>query len=405
MYESQVEYKPKSSKFSQYFWLFFFGLLIFSGGYVVGSGKVNISFLNKDNFQTQNASLPENLDYSSIDEVYSALKQNYDGELKLEDLINGLKKGLANSTGNPYTEYLTDDEASDFDSELNGEFSGIGAELSKENNQIVVVAPISGFPADKAGLRPKDAIIAIDDESTYNMSVTDAVKKIRGEPGTKVVLTISRGEQTKDYEIIREDIVIPSVEYKVIDNKIGYIKISRFADDTAELAKKAANELKQQNVKGVVLDLRGNPGGLLDASVAVASQWLDAGDQVVVEKRGSEVIKTHLASGENPLKGVPTVVLIDEGSASASEILAGALKDNQAASLVGTDSYGKGSVQQLIPLNNGGVIKITIARWYTPNGRNIDKEGIAPDKKIDRSISDIKNDKDPQLDAALKQLN
>lgn len=405
MYESQVEYKPKSSKFSQYFWLFFFGLLIFSGGYVVGSGKVNISFLNKDNFQTQNASLPENLDYSSIDEVYSALKQNYDGELKLEDLINGLKKGLANSTGNPYTEYLTDDEASDFDSELNGEFSGIGAELSKENNQIVVVAPISGFPADKAGLRPKDAIIAIDDESTYNMSVTDAVKKIRGEPGTKVVLTISRGEQTKDYEIIREDIVIPSVEYKVIDNKIGYIKISRFADDTAELAKKAANELKQQNVKGVVLDLRGNPGGLLDASVAVASQWLDAGDQVVVEKRGSEVIKTHLASGENPLKGVPAVVLIDEGSASASEILAGALKDNQAASLVGTDSYGKGSVQQLIPLNNGGVIKITIARWYTPNGRNIDKEGIAPDKKIDRSISDIKNDKDPQLDAALKQLN
>lgn len=405
MYESQVEYKPKSSKFSQYFWLFFFGLLIFSGGYVVGSGKVNISFLNKDNFQTQNASLPENLDYSSIDEVYSALKQNYDGELKLEDLINGLKKGLANSTGNPYTEYLTDDEASDFDSELNGEFSGIGAELSKENNQIVVVAPISGFPADKAGLRPKDAIIAIDDESTYNMSVTDAVKKIRGEPGTKVVLTISRGEQTKDYEIIREDIVIPSVEYKVVDNKIGYIKISRFADDTAELAKKAANELKQQNIKGVVLDLRGNPGGLLDASVAVASQWLDAGDQVVVEKRGSEVIKTHLASGENPLKGVPTIVLIDEGSASASEILAGALKDNQAASLVGTDSYGKGSVQQLIPLNNGGVIKITIARWYTPNGRNIDKEGIAPDKKIDRSISDIKNDKDPQLDAALKQLN
>ncbi len=394
--------KPK--RFINFLALTVFGLVIFGFGWSVGSGRINIAMLNKNSLQTQNANLPDNLDYASTDDVYDVIRQDFDGELKVDELTAGLKKGLADATGDPYTEYFTDEEAQDFDDELNGEFSGIGAELTKEGDQIIVVAPISGYPADKAGIQPKDVIVAIDDKSTFDLSVSEAVNKIRGESGTSVTLTIVRDGKSKDYTIIREDITIPSVETEIKTGNIGYIKISRFAEDTVELAEKAAQEFRSKNVKGIVVDLRGNPGGLLESSVDVASLWLDEGDQVVVEKRGVEVIKTHLATGENLLKDIPTIVLIDEGSASASEILAGALKDNDVATLMGTDSFGKGSVQQLSPIVSGGVLKITVARWYTPNGRNIDQEGISPDIKVEISDKDQAKDLDTQLQAALKKL-
>lgn len=382
------------------------GLAFFVIGMFVGNGKIAIGNSMNLAKSSTNTQLPENLDLTSVQALYDALKRSYDGELKPEQLLDGIKKGMVEASGDKYTEYFNAKDAKDFSDSLNGTFSGIGAELSKENNAITVVAPISGSPADNAGMRPQDIIVGINEESAVDWSVNDAVEKIRGPEGTKVKLKVIRNKsQELNFEITRQKITVPSVEHSVTADNIGYVKISRFGDDTAQLTKKAAEEFKTKNVKGVIVDLRGDPGGLLDAAVDVSSLWLDKGKLILQEKRGGEVVKSFDAKGGNILVGIPTVVLIDEGSASASEIMAGALKDNKAATLIGVKSYGKGSVQQLSELRAGGVLKVTVARWYTPAGKNIDKEGIQPDKKVERTEDDYKNKKDPQKDAAIEYLN
>lgn len=401
MKHRQVQ-KDSSNKLIRGFFVpIFIGIAIFASGWAFGSGAVNIATLNKNNVQSQNEDLPDKLDYSSVDEVYDSIKKNFDGDLNTEQLLTGLKAGLADATGDPYTEYLDKDAAEEFDADLNGTFSGIGAELGKKDELITVISPISGFPAEKAGLKPQDIIAEINGESTFDMSLETAVNKIRGEAGTAVELKIvSENDERKTISITREDITIPSVESEALDNNIGYLRITRFANDTAQLSQEAAKSFKDQGVKSVILDVRGNPGGLVDASVDVASLWLNNGDIILQEKRGDSVIKTHKADGDGLLGGVKTVVLIDEGSASASEIIAGALKDNKAATLIGEDSFGKGSVQSLQPISSGGMLKITIARWFTPNDRNIDKDGISPDKKVEAKTG--KND--TQLEAAKTYL-
>lgn len=375
--------------------VFVFGLGIGNGSITFGTGRY--SSVSKD--------LPKNLNYTDVEELYDRLRKSFDGELTEEKLLEGLKEGLVNSTGDQYTEYLSPKEAEEFNQDLNGTFSGIGAELSKDEQYIVIVAPIAGFPAEKAGLLPRDVIAEIDGENAYDLSVTEAVNKIRGPVNTKVKLKVVRDEKEElDFEITRATITIPSVESEILEGNTGYLKISRFSEDTYGLAKKAAQEFKQKNVNGVILDMRSNPGGLLDASVDLSGLWLPKGKVVLEEKRDGVVIRTYDSNGPGTLQGIPTVVLINEGSASASEITAGALKDNGAATLMGEKSFGKGSVQTLETLPNGGVLKVTIARWFTPKGKNIDKEGIEPDKKVERSADDIKNNKDPQRDAALKFL-
>jgi len=373
-------------------------------GWAIGSNHINIGpYAAFHKPVATNA--PAKLDYSSVNQVYSALKQNFDGQLDSTKLTDGLKEGLTKATGDPYTEYFNAKDAKDFNDELDGTFSGVGAELSKDDkDNIIIIAPIAGFPADKAGLKPKDIIADIDGTSTSGMNISDAIDKIRGTAGTHVKLKIVRNGDVKDYDLVREQITIPSVEHKVLDNNIGYIKISRFGGDTSSLTKQAADEFKQKNVKGVVLDLRSDPGGLLDAAVSVSSEWLPSGTKVLDEKRGGQVVHTYTASGDSPLKGIPTIVLIDDGSASASEITAGALKDNKAATLIGVKSFGKGSVQQILNLSGGSMLKVTTARWYRPDGENIDKKGINPDKTVNRSDDDIKAGRDPQLDAATAQL-
>ena len=247
-------------------------------------------------------------------------------------------------------------------------------------------------------------IAEIDGKDASTLAVDKAVEKIRGPKGTKVKLRIIRDEKEDlTFEITREEINIPSVESKVLDSGIGYIKISRFGDDTAELSRTAAEKFKNDGVKNVILDLRGNPGGYLEAAVDVSSLWLN-NKTVLQEKRDGKIIKTYSSRGTSPLEGIQTTVLIDEGSASASEITAGALHDNKAATLLGVKSFGKGSVQEPQTLKNGGLLKITVARWYTPNGKNIDKEGIQPDQKVERSEDDYKAGRDPQLDAAITKL-
>jgi carboxyl-terminal processing protease len=318
--------------------------------------------------------------------------------------MDGLKAGLVSASGDPYTEYLSPDKAKEFSGQLNGTFEGIGAYLGKnEQGNVIVISPVEGFPAEKAGLKPRDVIVEIDGKDATAYSVDQAVDKIRGPKGTNVKLRVVRNEKEDiSFDIKREEINIPSVESKIIDGNIGYMKITRFGDDTSDLALQAAEKFKASNVKKVILDLRGNPGGYLESAVDVSSLWLK-NKTVLTERRDGVTIKTYKSSGDSPLLGIPTVVLIDEGSASASEITAGALHDNKAATLVGVKSFGKGSVQQPQNLSNGAILKVTVARWYTPNGKNIDKQGIEPDKKVEISADDIKAGRDPQLDAAKAQ--
>lgn len=374
----------------------------FSAGWGFGSGRLHVGSVGS---VSQNKELPANLDYASVEQVYDELRANYDGKLDVNKLMDGLKQGLVAASGDPYTEYMVPDKAKDFQSELSGSFEGIGAQLGKnDNGNVIIVAPIDGFPAKKAGILPKDVIAEIDGKDATKLTTDQAVDKIRGPKGTKVKLRIIR-DQKEDltFEIERTEINIPSVENKILDGNIGYLKISQFGDDTAQLSQEAANKFKQAGVKGVVLDLRGNPGGYLDAAVKVSSLWLQ-NKTVLEEKRDGTVVKTYRSQGAATLAGIPTTVLIDEGSASASEITAGALHDNGVAKLIGTKSFGKGSVQQPETLTNGALLKITIARWYTPKGKNIDKEGIKPDTEVQITTDDIKAGRDPQLDKATESL-
>ncbi len=375
-------------------------LVVAIGFYIVGTRSGDIAAWLRQN---QNSGLPQDLDLSSLQQVYDKLRQQYDGTLNVDDLINGAKKGLVSATGDPYTVYFTDDEAQEFSDDLDGKFSGIGAELGSEDGNLVITSVLDDSPAQKAGLQANDIIAEVNNEDTTDWSIDQAVSTIRGEKGTTVKLTIVRDQEVKEFSIVRDDIVNPSVKYEILDGNIGYIRISRFAEDTAELAQEAADKFVSQGVTGVILDLRGDGGGYLTAAQSVAGLWLTSGQEVVQERTGSTVQETLYAEGTAPLKNVPTVVLIDGGSASASEIVAGALSDHQSATLVGTKTYGKGSVQELVDLPlGGGQLKVTIAKWYTPNGDNIDGEGIAPDVEV--TASDSSSGDDAQKTKAIELL-
>lgn len=395
---ADINSASKNSKWLKV-WLSVFGIfLVFGFGYGVGSG--NIEFGSR--LGRQNSSLSTNLDFNSVEKIYSLLRKNFDGTLDQAKLTEGMKRGLVNATGDPHTEFFNAEETKQFNQELNGTFSGIGAELGKSEDTIIIVSPISGFPAEKSGLKPKDVIAEIDGQSTYGLSVSEAANKIRGPEGTEVKLRIIRNKQEDlNFTIKRANITIPSVESKSLDGNVGYIKISRFSDDTTSLTRESASNLKANGAKKIILDLRGNPGGLLDAAVGVSSVWLPTNKTVLQEKRADVVIKTYKSEGDPVLEGIPTIVLIDEGSASASEIVAGALRDNDVAKLLGVKSYGKGSVQSVEDLPDGASIKITIAHWFTPNGRNIDKQGIEPDFKVEQSKD---SNEDNQLQSAQNEL-
>lgn len=378
-------------------------VMIFGSGIWVGQGR----FLEQgQKLSPVSDTAPKNLNYQSVEAVYDKLRAGFDGQLDETSLLDGLKKGLAQATGDPYTEYFTASEAAEFNGELNGTFSGIGAELGKdEQGNVIVIAPLSGYPAERAGLKARDLIIQVDDIAVTGMSVSEAVSKIRGEVGTTVKLKVVRDKsETLSFEIVREEIKVPSVESSIIEGDIGYLRISRFGDDTVKLSREAVQSFVDAGVRGVILDLRSNPGGLLTASVDVSSFWLDSSETVLQEKRGGVVTQTYKARGNPILKGLKTAVLIDEGSASASEITAAALRDNKVATIIGKKSYGKGSVQRLDDLSDGSLLKVTIAHWFTPSGSGIDKIGIEPDQVVDISDDDAKAGKDTQKQAAIDYL-
>ena len=364
-------------------------------GLNVGNGNIRFSSGGLNN------GLPGTLNYSSVTQEYRALIDNYDGKLTQSQLLNGLKHGLAQAANDPYTEYFTPAEAKSFNNELNNSFGGIGAELSQNSSgEIEVMSPLKGYPAAKAGLQAKDIIADINGNSTANMTVTQAVDAIRGKAGTEVKLTIARGNNVFNVSIERQNITVPSVSYKILSGNIGYISIITFANDTSGLIQQAAQSMVNHHVKGIILDLRDNPGGLVTSAVATASEWLKPGQEIMQERRGSQVVKTYRATGGDILNGIPTVVLVNGGSASASEITAGALHDNHDAYIIGTKTFGKGVVQALLNLSDGGELKVTIAAWYRPDGQDINKIGITPDQ-----IVKYNGKSDNQLAAAEAYLN
>lgn len=344
-----------------------------------------------------------NVDLSSIQATYKALKANYDGTLDDKTLIDGANKGLVGAAGDKYTLYMNAADATSFDNELSGSIGGgIGAEISQRSGKVTIVRVLADNPAIKAGLLGGDTVLMINDESTEGMTTEQAVSKIRGDKGTTVKLSISRDGQTKEFSVTRAVVTNPSV-YSTVAGGIGTLTISRFDGETADLARAAAQDFKKQNVKGIILDLRDNGGGYVDAAQKVLGLWLE--DKVVVTERTNGVVTSTLKSGSNALlSGIPTVVIVNGGSASASEIVAGALQDYKVAKLVGEKTFGKGSVQKLIGLPEGAEIKVTVARWYTPNGKNITKEGITPDSTASLAQKDLDAGTDPQIDAAKKEL-
>jgi carboxyl-terminal processing protease len=343
------------------------------------------------------------IDLSSVQQTFQQLKGNFDGNLDTQKLIEGASRGLVAAAGDQYTVYMDPKEAADFNKDLSGEIGGgIGAEIGIRSSKPTVIRVLANNPAEKAGLKAGDTILAVNDQSASSWTADKTATEIRGEAGTTVKLVVMRGSETKDFTVTRQIVDNPSVQASVQDG-LGILTISRFDDQTGTLARKAAENFKQQNVHGVVLDLRGNGGGYLTAAQDVAGLWLD--NQVVVSERVNGKITDELRSGSDAILGnIPTVVVVNGSSASASEIVAGALQDHKKATLIGEKTFGKGTVQKVLDLGGGAVLKVTVARWYTPNGKNITKEGISPDQAVELTAADADAGKDPQLDAAKAKL-
>lgn len=343
------------------------------------------------------------LDLSAVQRTYQQLAANYDGKLDTQALVDGASKGLVAAAGDKFTVFMDAKEASAFDNDLSGNIGGgIGAEIGLRSDKPTIIRILSGNPAEKAGLVAGDVILAVNDQSTSGWSADQTATAVRGDVGTTVKMTIMRGTTQKDFIVTRATVDNPSVDSK-ITNGIGILTISRFDDQTGLLAQKAAENFKQQNVKGVILDLRDNGGGYITAAQDVAGLWVK--DKLVVSERTNGQTTDQLTSGDNPvLAGVPTVVLVNGSTASASEIVSGALKDYKVATLIGEKTYGKGTVQKVLDLGAGTKLKVTVARWYTPNGQNIDKQGITPDQTVKLTADDMNAGNDPQMTAAMSHL-
>lgn len=351
----------------------------------------------------------EKIDLTLYWNVFSKLKEKYVDAEKLtnEDLLYNSIKGMLSATDDPYTVFMDPEENKAFDEDIEGTFEGIGAELGIKQGILTVVSPLKDSPAEKAGLRVGDKILKVNDESTADMSIDDAVSRIRGKDGTEVKLTVYRAEseeKTKEITVTRGVIKVESVTLEMKDNNIAYFNVVRFGDDTAIVFNRLLREVPRET-EGIVVDLRNNPGGYLDVAIDLASLMLPDGKVVVIEEDKEGQKKNFYSRGEDKLSAIKTVVLINEGSASASEILAGALRDNREnVTLVGQKSYGKGSVQELIELSDNTSVKITVARWLTPNGEQINEKGIQPDIEVELTDEDYEQNRDPQLDKALEIL-
>jgi len=359
---------------------------------------------------------PGTIDFSLFWDAYNTLQENFINPDKIDNqkIIYGAIKGMAETLGDPYTDFFDPDQAKRFQQDLSGSFEGIGVEIGVKKDMLTIIAPLDGTPGQKAGLKPGDIIIKIDGKDASSMTTEEAVSLIRGPKGTSVTLTIFRDtwDKSKDIKIIRDTIKVESMKWKLINSTgeedaegdIAYIQINQFNESVSSDFRKAAIEILGSPAKKIIVDLRDDPGGYLEVAQDVAGWFLKKGQTVTIEDYGKDKEQeTYKSEGSGIFANYPVVVLINEGSASASEILAGALRDNNGTKLIGDKSFGKGSVQRVIDLKGGSFLKITIAKWLTPKGNSISEVGLEPDIKISNEIGQATDEgKDPQMDKALE---
>jgi len=347
---------------------------------------------------------PKDVDLDIFWETWNTLEANFlnPDKIKVKEQIYGATRGMVSSVGDPYTVFMNPKETSDFEESISGAFEGIGAEIAIKNEKLTIVAPLKGSPAELAGIRSGDIVLGIDGEPTFGISIEKAIMKIRGPEGEKVVLTIYREGEKKPIEItiVRDKIILESVEWEMKDD-VAFITISQFGTDAATEFQEAVNEILLQNPRGVIIDLRNDGGGLLDVCLKIATEFFD--QKTIVKTKGRKFGDSgDIMSGrDGAFLDMPVVVLVNRGSASASEIFAGAIQDHARGLVLGETTFGKGSVQNVIPLGDGSSLKVTIAEWLTPNGRSINKTGIEPCEAIEVTEEDYEAKRDPVLERAL----
>jgi len=355
-----------------------------------------------------------NADMGIFWDTWKVILEKYVGrnDLDAQKIISGATRGIIDALEDPYSEFLDSEQTKNLSEELSGEFYGVGMEIGKRDGFLAIIAPLPGTPAEEAGLKANDKIIKIDETETTDLYPFEAAKLIRGPEGTKVTLTIYRSswDETKKIELIRKKISIPSVRWEKIDNNIAYLKIYNFNQPLTLNFYKTALEIAFAKPQGLIIDLRNNPGGYLESVVDISGWFLEKGNTILKEDFGNDEIKIfRVKIGQALLKNIPTVILINGGTASASEILAGALRDNRGVKLIGEKSFGKGSVQELVSLKDNNSVKITISRWLTPNGTIIEGNGLVPDIEVKNeeefgTFSKIDLEKDKQLQIAVDAI-
>ena len=385
------------------------GLILLTGVFIVGVNigkKYYPSIKLVRGVKNLETNKPADVDFNLLWDAWRLIQNDYvkSDELNNQEMVYGAVRGLLSSLGDPYSTFFDPQEAKKFSENVTGNFSGIGIEIGVKKNILTVISPIKGTPAWEAGLKPGDQIVAIDGKESLKMSSEEAVDLIRGPAGTEIKLTIFRSsfDKPQDFTIKREEIFVPSVKTEFLQNNIAHITLSSFSDNTNYEFYRAVLEVLVKNSPAVILDLRNNPGGYLEVSVDLAGWFLKRGEVVIRESVKGEDETVFRANGNQALLDIPIVILVNEGSASASEILAGALRDNRQIKIIGEKTFGKGSVQEVENMANDSMIKLTIAEWLTPNGLSLNGNGLEPDYKVELTDEDYENDKDPQLDKAIE---
>ena len=374
------------------------GFLILVVGLFVGMNWGNITNQWLPYLGFKNTS---SIDWSPLNEVYEKLKANYDGTVSDQEVIEYAKKGIAASVQDRYTTYMTASEASDFDKSLHGDIgAGVGVVMAERDGYVRVVRTLPDNPAGRAGILAGDIIYKVNDEEVYTLDASDIATKLRGKAGESVKLTVVRDGKEISYDLVREEInnVSAYIDYS---GNTAIITVTRFDTDTGTIIKDFTKEFDAHGVNKVILDLRDNGGGYVSAARDLLSLWIDSEAILVQKSIHFPDETTYALHGQAKLAGMNTVVLVNGSTASASEIVAGALKEYHKATILGEKTYGKGVVQSLISLSNGTMLKVTTAHWFTPNGDTINNTGISPDQEVVRTYDDINKNRDPQLDAAL----
>ncbi|MCL2095231.1 S41 family peptidase [Candidatus Saccharibacteria bacterium] len=345
----------------------------------------------------------DELDFEDLNRIYQELALNFDGALDREQLLEGAKRGMVEAVGDQWTHFMTRAEATDYRRALSGDIGfGVGVEIGRRGGAIVVLRVIDGNPAQRAGLSTGDVIIAVDGKEVGEMSASEAADLVRGPNGSEVTLTVRRDEREREVTMRREKINNPSV-LLTYDGNVAIIRVTRFDRETGELMSGAINDARKNNVVGVVLDLRGNGGGYVDSAQEVLGLWLD-NQHVMTERTQFRTLELRSAARRVQMDGLKTVVLIDGGTASAAEIVAGALRHYNKATILGEESYGKGSVQRMVDLPRGELLVVTMARWLLPDGTNLSEQGLEPDEVVEMTLEDLAALRDPQLAAGVKLI-